>query len=207
MPFRHPIRKTHLVSFPRCGQHLIARGLLWVYPDWIVYSAFYNRQHSFSDCEYVNLQKNHDYDLSLEISPEYVYIVLYRGFVASVLSYYDYRCSFPIFTDNEETFDDHCKEALAYYRKWKAKWVDPPCPSNMLRMSFESVLAAPADAIRKIGARIVVPLDDINFANNGCENAFATFEIAVRAWKKREPKEHKFYNRLCKLLGDSNYDI
>ena len=70
-----------IISFPRSGQHMMERVLESMY-------QYYNID--FSYCEYYNccqqipckyqkkFQKNHDFDLTLNIDDRYKYLVLYR---------------------------------------------------------------------------------------------------------------------------------
>ena len=82
------LHKTKLVSFPRCGHHLLVRGLQWALEGKLVYSNYYNSKHNFETSPYVNLQKSHDFNTDEPISEDYHYIVLIRGFELAVESWH-----------------------------------------------------------------------------------------------------------------------
>lgn len=112
--------KTYLVSFPRSGHHLSVRGLQAAMNHQIVYSEFYRSKHNMDNCDCVNLQKSHDFDMALPIREDYNYIVLIRGFELAVESWY--KLSAPEGIDLE-TFRDEKKE---YFDKFMEKWVSSP---------------------------------------------------------------------------------
>jgi hypothetical protein len=81
-----------IISFPRSGQHLFERMIKHI-------SLYYKKE--FSYCEYYNcckkipctkksiFQKNHDFDLKLQLQKNDKFIILYRkDKIAQLESYY-----------------------------------------------------------------------------------------------------------------------
>lgn len=109
------INKTMLISFPRSGHHLMVRGLIASSRHRIVYSENYQTAHNMLNCEFVNLQKDHDFNLSLEVDPDMNYIVLIRDFAACMKSWH-------LTTDMTVPLQDFMDQHRAYYDGFIEKW-------------------------------------------------------------------------------------
>jgi len=110
--------KTHLVSFPRSGHHLMVRGLTEALGNKLVYSEYYTSKHNMDNCRFVNLQKSHDFELTDPVNENENYVVLIRDFAPAIKSWYETEQ----IRDDFEVF----KEAkLAYYRAFVEKWMQP----------------------------------------------------------------------------------
>lgn len=115
--------RTHLVSFPRSGHHLMVRGLTEALNNRLVYSEFYTCKHNFSNCPYVNLQKSHDFNDS-PIDPDGNYIVMIREFEPAVESWWK--------TDLTLPFEEFRIKQKQYYDRFVSKWVDGDIPARLL---------------------------------------------------------------------------
>lgn len=192
------VTKTYLVSFPRSGQHLVARAMQWVYPDWFVYSEFYSTTHNIDNNPHVNLQKQHDFDLNMEIKDDFFYVVLTREFYGTVLSHYDlYIADIGDQPDDENKFIIFIDSFKDYYFGFKKKWVDSELRPNMLRFSFDEIVACPSSVVKRIAEKIIHGDAGKEAFNNGHPNAFATLDIACAAWPKRKPQEHRYWHVLA----------
>lgn len=109
------LNKTYLVSLPRSGHHLLVRGLTEAMNHKLVYSEYYNSAHNMQNCDHVNLQKSHDFDLDLEINPEFKYIVLVRDDRQSMLSW--------MAADKTIDIETFAKSKAAYYEGFRNKWI------------------------------------------------------------------------------------
>lgn len=111
------LNKTILVSYPRSGHHLMVRGLTEALDHKLVYSAFYGVAHNMANCEFVNLQKSHDFDLTDEINPDLNYIVLIRNFEDATRSWHkSIKSEMPI--------DEFLESKREYYEGFRKKWGD-----------------------------------------------------------------------------------
>lgn len=110
------LNKTILVSYPRSGHHLMVRGLTEALDHKLVYSAFYGVAHNIANCEFVNLQKSHDFDLTDEINLDLNYIVLIRNFEDATRSWHkSIKSEIPI--------DEFLESKREYYEGFIKKWV------------------------------------------------------------------------------------
>lgn len=140
------LNKTKLVSFPRCGHHLMVRGLQWSLQGKLIYSNKYNSVHNFDNCDYVNLQKSHDFDLRDGFDEDYHYIVLIRGFELAIESWYlAAKDTFKIDTSLEM----FRKQQLKYYDDFTAKWVATKKP-NTIVISYSDFVSNKVDVMVKV---------------------------------------------------------
>jgi hypothetical protein len=132
------IRKTKIITFPRSGHHLLVRGILTALPEYAVYSEVYKSPHNMDNCEFVNLQKTHDFDLDEPINPDLQYIVQIRGFELAVESWHK------LLVRNESysgSFEDFRKEKTEYYDRFMEKWVNNPTFTNRLIIPYHELVA------------------------------------------------------------------
>ena len=147
------LNKTKLISFPRCGHHLLVRGLQWALQGKLIYSNYYNSNHNVSNCEFVNLQKSHDFDLDEPISENYHYIVLIRGFELAVESWH--KVIQP--PQNIEYFRE---SKLKYYDDFTEKWVLPQI-QNKIVLPYNDLVTSKIETILKAVNHISdQPIDD-----------------------------------------------
>lgn len=116
--------RTRLVSFPRSGHHLLVRGLTEALDHKLVYSEYYNCVHNLNTCEYVNLQKSHDFN-DEPIDPEGNYIVMIRGFELAVESWYESQ-------PREISFEEFRDSQQPYFDSFMEKWVLPEMNNRLL---------------------------------------------------------------------------
>ena len=122
------LNRTIIVSFPRSGHHLLVRGMLAAVPERIVYSEFYKSAHNVTNCEFVNLQKTHDFNLETPIVPDAHYIVQIRGFELAVESWY----KLAVAEGHIGSFEDFREEKSVYFDGFMAKWVNTDLPNKIV---------------------------------------------------------------------------
>jgi len=113
-----------LVSFPRSGHHLLVRGLQQTSDHRVVYSEYYSVEHNMTNCDYVNLQKSHDFDLDLPIHDDLNYIVMFRSFDDAIQSW-----------AKAEKIDDlkqFSHDQRLYFDQFMDKWVFSDRPNIWL---------------------------------------------------------------------------
>ena len=149
--------QKNLISFPRSGQHMLERTIRDFHRKFNIlpykYCEFYNccRQHT---CKYnANYQKNHDFDLKLNIRDDQKYVYLYRKNKIEQLESY-YRCDIgkPVDYNNQEDYNnliDFCKKKSKYYDGLKQKYVDTK-RDNVLSVDYDEFLGNPAGIFYKI---------------------------------------------------------
>ena len=118
------IKKTTLVSFPRSGHHLLVRGLTEAAGHRLVYSELYKCKHNMTNCDYVNLQKSHDLELTDPINPDMNYIVLIRGFEMAIESWFN--------VNESEDFEQFRQSKLDYYDQFMEKWLTNEVPNRLI---------------------------------------------------------------------------
>jgi len=137
-----------IVSFPRSGQHLIERFL-----------NFYHKENNlnYSYCDYYNhcmkipcvnnciFQKNHDWNLNLEIKKSEKFIVLYRSNIEKQLnSFYRHNTNKSILIKNSDVIDylNFFNEKKKYYNGFINKWVENS-NENILKIDYEKLILEP----------------------------------------------------------------
>lgn len=108
--------RTMLVSIPRSGHHLLVRGITEGCDHKIVYSEYYSCVHNFNLCQYVNLQKDHDFKLHSPVDDALRYIILYRPFDQAVRSWHKS-------IESDDTVEDFIKSKQGYFDGFIHKWV------------------------------------------------------------------------------------
>lgn len=132
--------RTHLVTFPRSGHHLMVRGLTEALGHRLVYSENYHCAHNMSNCEYVNLQKSHDFD-DQPVDPQANYIVMIRGFELAVESWY-------VTHPRDETFEAFRQRKQDYFDRFLSKWVAPDLPNRLL-ITYHDLVDNKLDCVRR----------------------------------------------------------
>jgi hypothetical protein len=149
-----------LVSYPRSGHHWLVElateysSLLYgVEPDVMrkrEKTAFV-RAGEFSYCEYYRhcgevpcrdgalVQKNHDLDLGLPLDAAFRYVALARDPVPSIVSYYK-------LTRAAKPWPAFASRKAKYWCDFVDKWMLTE-RSNVLRLTYEGILADPAAAL------------------------------------------------------------
>jgi len=138
------LNKTIIVSFPRSGHHLLVRGLMCALPEKIVYSEGYKSEHNIHNCDYVNLQKSHDFNLTDPINPEFHYIIQVRGYELAVESWYKLMQK----DGYEGSFEQFRSEMSDYYDGFMAKWVNSDIP-NRLTIPYHDFVDQKANTVIK----------------------------------------------------------
>lgn len=157
------LNKTILVSYPRSGHHLMVRGLTEALDHKLVYSAFYGVAHNMDNCEFVNLQKSHDFDLTDEINPDLNYIVLIRNFEDATRSWHkSIKSEIPI--------DEFLESKREYYEGFVKKW-----GGKFYLINYEDFIQ---EKIRVVVACCHLIVNDFNF-NMG----------KLRAWSQKEAEK------------------
>jgi len=116
------IKKTYIVSTPRSGHHLLVRGLEAAANHKLVYSENYNCKHNFTTCDFVNLQKDHDFELDLDISKEFKYVVLWRPQAESLHAWYNA-------TESNISLSKFIKKNGNYFDRFAEKWLKSELPN------------------------------------------------------------------------------
>jgi len=115
-----------MVSIPRSGHHLLERFLRYYYEKNNLeysYCEFYKHCNRIPCINNSIFQKNHDWDLSLPITKEYKYIVMYRGNIIEQLESF-YRHNYKINSkENINNFFSFFKDKNEYYIKFLNKWL------------------------------------------------------------------------------------
>lgn len=138
------LKKTHAISFPRCGQHLLADMLTHYFGgNRFRYCEFYSDPElRMGVCPETNYQKNHDFDLNWPTSPEYTYIVQVRDPFEALTSLYYLEGAGK---NPEEWF----AEKWAYYYGFVQKWILGSVP-NRLVVHYRDLVDHPVGMLSKV---------------------------------------------------------
>lgn len=159
---------NYLVSFPRSGQGLTKRLLQDVYQHhgWEFSYCLYYLCCEQSPCKKGSLfQKQHDFDLSLELSAGDKYVALYRQDMITQLEAF-----FRWTKRNEDITFDYTNEALRdelaafirkkrdYYQRFLDKWVRR---ERAVAIEYDDYVQNPTDAIVQM-LKVFRPDEDVS---------------------------------------------
>lgn len=196
------LKPTYIVSFPRSGQHLVVRGLMWVMPDLVVYSEGYQVLHNIENNGAVNIQKSHDFDLKLEVKPEYQYLVLTRDFIPALKSWWRMAVGNGM-EDSEESFRNFCLDGKkAYYDGFWQKWSSIVDGKQVRMMLFDDLCAAPLDYLHRIAAFVLNEMPEHLRFENSREEAFLSFEMACHFWRQLPRPDFKYGKILSEMFPE-----
>ena len=136
-----------------------------------------------------NYQKNHDFDLTLDNNPNYVYIVQYRSPMESLISYYKHGINIGVITeDTKKNWVDFCKKNIVYWKKFINKWVVENKNSNVAFISFEELLKDPQLSITKA----ILLMDPSNQVDTKKINSIIS---DLRIKKRYDVSNFKYYDK------------
>lgn len=118
-------KKIIFVSIPRSGHHLLSGMIHEIYNNITDtkdnYCEYYSCCKTFPCAHGKLFCKNHDFDITVPINPDYLYIVQYR------LHPYDQLQAFynldTKYFKNTRTIEQFIETHKNYYRRWKTKWI------------------------------------------------------------------------------------
>lgn len=136
------IKKTFIVSTPRSGHHLLIRGLDVSLNHKMVYSEYYNCAHNFANCDHVNVQKSHDFELDMPITDGFQYVVLYRDKDETMKSWFEA-------SDSGGNLNNWTLLWSAYYDGFMHKWVNN-AKTNKLVLKYSELIENKAEIVEKV---------------------------------------------------------
>jgi hypothetical protein len=196
-----------IISFPRSGQHLIERLLKHIY-------NYYDKKCSY--CEYYNccneipcnknclFQKNHDFDLNLELKIDEKFLILYRKdkiyqiesfFRLTIFGAEVYNAN--VNYEDEKIFNNliNCiKEQSKYYDDFVNKYIKSNKYKQTLIVEYDDFLFNYKDYIKQI-------ILFLNLTNS--ENIDLDIENIVNTFEKIEYKnslDNEIYKKIHKIL-------
>ncbi len=153
------MKKTKIITFPRSGHTLLTQGLMWVFQDEIVYCEPYKSKHTMDVCQWTNVQKSHDFDLTDEIDPNMNYIVQIRGFELAVESWYKMAVAEGL----TQTFDEFRQSKSDYFDGFMAKWVSSQMP-NRLVVTYNDLVSDKVNTMVRVFRHITDrPLERVQY--------------------------------------------
>lgn len=161
------VNYIYLIAFPRSGLCVLQRMFKeyfetskykkWHYCEY--YSCCKNIPCIHTHKSKIMLQKNHDYGLDVEISPDKKYVVLYKkDIVLQLESYFRYHWHYNLKKfkrpnyDEEFTYGQLESFVLSYkdyYNQFLQKWVNTP-HDNVLAISCDEFFHSPVTCFRFI---------------------------------------------------------
>ena len=160
--------KTFLISYPRSGHHLLVDSLLKYYGNsfkgrsWEVITKRAGKlcycpesgiaRRSNFNCinKDVNLKKDHDLNLDLEIDPKYKYIVLYRHpFKSIISSFFIGKNKYGDKLSREDFFTHFLPIKLKYWRGFTYKWVRDDSDHKM-HITYVNLVDDFEDTVKKV---------------------------------------------------------
>ena len=225
------MRKIVCVCFPRSGHHLLTNILFKYFSKNaeflefsgessskrcsevinagnLFYCEYYNHCRSFPCTDKnTNFQKNHDYDLLLNIQKGYYYIVLYRNPIESIVSLYEHITSDPYKNKmfghaigyGKSDWEAFAKEAMVYWKNFIKKWIFPNSNNEFLFVKYEDIIETPLITINEI-IKFIDPNNSVDF------RILIDSIKKIKIDKKRNLKEFKFYDSsFFKSLEDMIY--
>lgn len=177
------------VSFPRAGHHLLVRQLFnyfssfsvayrlplgRAYRIFSVYSSWAS-QHPFVYCDYyahcrtvgcsdkrTTLQKNHDFNLDLELVAEKSYLVQIRDPYSAIISWYELAVArgWEGVRDGVDSWEIFLEAKLDFFRRFSHKWLTSDLPCRRLVIDYESLLNLPYETLEQV-LRFMRPNEEI----------------------------------------------
>lgn len=141
------LNKAMIVSLPRSGHHLLVRGLNILLEGQMVYSNHYESKHNLSNCEYVNVQKSHDFDMLDEVNPDLHYIIMVRENQYSAASWFDMLKTHENYSKPLTTFIQDKQE---YYSKFIQKYVKSDNIPNRKVITFYDLITNKIKVISEV---------------------------------------------------------
>jgi len=168
-------KKIQLVTFPRSGHHLVVNVLLKYFSGninfpitdgkktdtecteiiragGINYCEFYNHcQKTPCTDQTVNLQKNHDFNLSLANEENNRYIILIRNPLESLVSFFNFFLDLPIKQSiingnvilDKKGWEDFATKEILFWKDFSNKWILNNRKVNFLFFTYEEILRNP----------------------------------------------------------------
>lgn len=164
---------------------MVARGLMWVMPDLVVYSERYQVDHTFETNPAVNVQKEHDFDLLLPFDRDYRYIVLTRDFESAVQSWWRLTVGNGGVDDTEENFREFLKGKREYYDAFHGVWmprVKYNTHGNTQLYEFRQLRMDPAHCLRQIVDFIVRESPTVLRYENNRNEAYSIYSEMCKKW-------------------------
>ncbi len=144
----------NIISFPRSGQHMTERMLKEFYKAENIpysYCEFYKHACACRTTPCKNnsiFQKNHDFDLSLEIKSNEKYLFLYRmDKLEQLEAYWRFEKNLPAGSGKEIL--GFCRDSSSYYDNLVSKYVDNKS-SNILCVDYNFFLNNTPETFHKI---------------------------------------------------------
>jgi hypothetical protein len=145
--------QRNIVSFPRSGQHMLEKLLFDFHSKFNIhpysYCEFYNCCQEYK-CKYNSVyQKNHDFNLELNIKEDEKYVFLYRkNKIANIEAYYRYHVN----NNSNYDFNDFLNFYISvspYYENLVNKYL---CNegNNILCIDYDEFMNDPSTIFHKI---------------------------------------------------------
>ena len=198
VPFESLIPRN-IISFPRSGQHMTERILEEFHKvENISYSycKFY-RCCNTVPCKYNSVyQKNHDFNLSLEIKPNQKYLFLYRqNKLEQLEAYFRYsRRNKQNYKDSKEYLNllKFCREKSSYYDSLVTKFVNNES-DNILCIDYNDYINHPSKTFHNI-----INFFGFNYSFNYINNFIINRDEKIQKKHVNKP----LFIRLAKDLND-----
>jgi hypothetical protein len=176
-----------IISFPRSGQNLLHRLLKHIYK---YYKLYYSYCEFYNCCNHIpclkknKFQKNHDFDLNLNINENEPFFVLYRSNKISQLeAYFRYYYSkkYPninINYDNDTIFNDLIQfihNHSTYYEQFMKKYIYARKFNNVFFIDYDDFVRNHKNYIKKIIIYLNLPICYVNI-DIDVQNIIDSFE-------------------------------
>ncbi len=140
------IHRTRIVTFPRSGHHWLIRLLRHALGDSMIYAEYHQDGGTLENNASFNLQKDHDFDLSTPIVPEFHHLVQIRAFDPAMASWRK-------LLEEEKRMPwglSHFKSIRRpYYDGFRKKWIEGDVP-NRLIVEYEALCQHPVATLTSV---------------------------------------------------------
>ncbi|MCX6722010.1 MAG: sulfotransferase domain-containing protein [Candidatus Staskawiczbacteria bacterium] len=212
------MRKIICVTFPRSGHHLLVNLLLKYYSKDLNYletsgdktDTLCSRVLTAGDMHYcelynhckqipcsdpkTNFQKTHDFDLSLQPSNDFFYIILYRNPLDSIVSHFNYylhnNMSSFFASDvnfNRKGWEEFANKDIEFWKNFVKKWLVWKNDTNRIYVSYEELIKSPHISFINI-LKFINPNSKIDL------NLLSALINRLNIEKKNNIKDFDYYN-------------
>lgn len=187
---KYNLRYITCMEPPRNGNGLLVDYLRPYFGDEWKYCEFYHCCQSIPCVHEESIfQRNHDFELDVDIDPDAHYLLQFRHPLHSMVSHFELRVKLELQSDTRETWIAHAAEWLRFFQVFTGKWIVNNPHGNIWIVTYEEILADPVAAVASV-IRYLAPDHEPELER------LRTLAESVHLRPIRDPRSFKYYDPL-----------
>jgi hypothetical protein len=134
-------------------------------------------------------QRNHDFELNVNIEPDAQYLLQFRHPLHSLVSHFEYRVNRGLLSDTSKSWISHAAEWLRFFQAFVAKWIINNEYANIQIVTYVEILSDPVNAVADV-IRYLAP--DHNPEPERLNNLVKSVNVKP----VRDPRTFRYYDPL-----------